>query len=238
MATVVLVRHGRTTANAAGVLAGRAPGVDLDAVGVHQVETTARRLADVALARAVTSPLLRCVRTAEAIAAAQSTPPPLTRSEGLSECDYGAWQGRRLHDLVGEPLWSVVQTQASAAAFPEGESLRAMQHRAVEVIRSADADVAAQCGPSAVWLAVSHGDVIKSVLADALGTHLDQFQRISVDPASVSIIRYTAARPAVLAMNTLGGELGWLADLEPAAGPAPGGGAGPTPESSRPRLGR
>ena len=107
-----------------------------------------------------------------------------------------------------------------------------MQDRAVAAIRRHDARISAEHGDSAVWVAVSHGDLIKSILADALGTHLDLFQRIQVDPASISIIQYTADRPYVLGSNTHAGDLGWLA--RPAAerarrsrGAAVGGGAGP-----------
>ena len=99
--------------------------------------------------------------------------------------------GPALKDLAKEPLWKTVQTQPSAATFPEGESMAAMQARVVAAVRRRDAAVEAEHGPGAVWVAVSHGDIIKSVLADALGMHLDLFQRIHVDPASVSIVRYT-----------------------------------------------
>src|SRR5689334_17940973 len=126
MATVILVRHGRTTANVEGVLAGRAAGIALDAVGREQAGRTAQRL---------------------------------------------------------------------AAVPPVGESLAAMQARAVAAIRRHDAVIEAEHGPGAVWVAVSHGDVIKSILADALGMHLDLFQRISVGPASVSVVRYGPHRP-------------------------------------------
>ena len=103
-----------------------------------------------------------------------------------------------------------MQTQPSAAAFPDGESMAAMQARAVSAVRRLDALYEAEHGPGAVWVAVSHGDIIKSVLADALGMHLDLFQRIQVDPASVSIVRYTGTRPYVLATNTHAGDLSWL----------------------------
>lgn len=210
MATVILVRHGRSTANATGVLAGRLPGVKLDERGHEQADTTAARLAAVHLAAAVSSPLERCKQTAKAITAQQTTPLAIATERKLSECDYGDWQGRALKDLAKEPLWKIVQSQPSAAAFPGGESMRAMQDRAVEAVRRHDRLVEAEHGPGAVWLAVSHGDVIKAVLADALGTHLDLFQRIQVDPASVSIVRYTEARPYVLGTNTSAGDLSWL----------------------------
>jgi probable phosphomutase (TIGR03848 family) len=156
--------------------------------------------------------------------------------KGLTECDYGQWQGRSLKELVKEPLWKVVQTQPSAATFPGGESMGAMQARVVEAVRRRDAAVERDHGAGAVWAAVSHGDLIKAVLADALGMHLDLFQRLQVDPASVSIVRYTATRPYVLAANTHEGDLSWLAPPArktrrrpvPAGDAVVGGGAGPS----------
>lgn len=210
MATVILVRHGRSTANASGVLAGRLPGVKLDDRGHEQATAMAARLAQVRLAAVVTSPLERCKQTAKAITAQQASPPALASERRLSECDYGEWQGRPIKDLAKESLWKIVQTQPSAATFPGGESMRAMQDRAVEAVRRHDRLVEEEHGPGAVWLAVSHGDVIKAILADALGTHLDLFQRIQVDPASASIVRYTDARPYVLGTNTAAGDLSWL----------------------------
>ncbi|MBD3946268.1 histidine phosphatase family protein [Nocardioides ganghwensis] len=210
MPTVILVRHGRSTANATGVLAGRLPGVHLDDAGVQQAVAVGERLAGVRLAAAVTSPLERCRETAREITARQAAALRAGTDKQLSECDYGEWQGRALKDLAREKLWKTVQAQPSAATFPGGESMRAMQDRAVASVRRHDARVAAEHGPDAVWLAVSHGDVIKSILADALGTHLDLFQRIHVDPASVSIVRYTESRPFVIGTNTHAGDLAWL----------------------------
>ncbi|MDH2415690.1 MSMEG_4193 family putative phosphomutase [Nocardioides sp. CER19] len=239
MATVILVRHGRTTANASGTLAGRLPGVKLDEAGAGQAVRTGERLAVVPLAALVTSPLERCRQTAREILARQAHDPSRVTEKGLSECDYGEWQGRPLKELAKEPLWKLVQSQPSAAVFPGGESMQAMQARAVAAVRRHDALVEAEHGPGAVWAAVSHGDVIKSVLADALGMHLDLFQRLNVDPASVSIIRYTASRPFVLATNTHAGDLSWLAPPKkdgrrrrasggPSGDAAVGGGAGPS----------
>lgn len=210
MPTVILVRHGRSTANATGVLAGRLPGVHLDDAGVRQASAVGERLAGVRLAAAVTSPLERCRETAREITSRQAEPLRAGTDKQLSECDYGDWQGRALKELAREKLWKTVQAQPSAATFPGGESMRAMQDRAVAAVRRHDARVAAEHGPDAVWLAVSHGDVIKSILADALGTHLDLFQRIHVDPASVSIVRYTESRPFVIGTNTHAGDLSWL----------------------------
>jgi probable phosphomutase (TIGR03848 family) len=251
MATVILLRHGRTTANATGVLAGRTAGVRLDDTGHEQAVRAGQRIAAVPLAAIVSSPLERCRQTARAVLAAQEAAAPrdgvaaleIGRERGITECDYGEWQGRALKDLAQEPLWSTVQTQPSAAAFPGGESLLAMQARAVAAVRRLDAAVEAGHGPGAVWVAVSHGDIIKSILADALGMHLDLFQRLHVDPASASIVRYTPARPFVLASNTHAGDLSWLAPpaesatpggLQPASDAAVGGGSGPDPASARP----
>ena len=216
MATVILVRHGRTTANVDGVLAGRTVGIRLDKLGRDQAARTAERLAVVPLVAVVSSPLERCRQTSRMILDRQTDSPAALVERGITECDYGQWQGRALSELAKEKLWTVVQTQPSAAEFPGGESLAAMQARSVAAIRRHDAVFESQHGPGAVWVAVSHGDIIKSILADALGMHLDLFQRISVAPASVSM----------LATNTDSGDLSWLCDSGPVADAPVGGGLG------------
>ncbi|NKG20366.1 histidine phosphatase family protein [Paeniglutamicibacter terrestris] len=226
MATVILVRHGRTTANATGLLAGRALGVSLDATGRDQAALTGQRLARVPLVAVVSSPLERCRQTAQFLLDRQSGSPDAPVDLDLTECDYGQWQGRLLSDLATEDLWPVVQSQPSAVVFPGGESMAAMQARSVAAIRRHDAAFEAEHGPGAVWAAVSHGDVIKSILADALGMHLDLFQRINVGPASVSIVRYGPSRPSVYATNTDAGDLSWLSANIPSGDAPVGGGAG------------
>ena len=226
MATVILVRHGRTTANAAGVLAGRSVGVSLDQLGREQEALTADRLAAVPLVAVVSSPLERCQQTAQHIIDRQTDPPYAPVDFNLTECDYGQWQGRSLTDLATEDLWPLVQSQPSAVVFPDGESMAAMQARSVAAIRRHDAAFEAEHGPEAVWVAVSHGDIIKSILADALGMHLDMFQRINVGPASASIVRYGASRTSVHATNTDAGDLSWLATDVQSGDAAVGGGAG------------
>lgn len=196
--TVVLVRHGRSTSNVAGTLAGRTPGVELDEQGREQAATLARRLREIRIDRLISSPLERCRQTLAPLAAALDLPVEI--DDQLLEVDYGAWSGRKLSELLHEPLWRVVQAHPSAAVFPEGEGLAAMSTRAAEAIRrirlSATGDVTV--------LVCSHGDVIKAILADALGLHLDAFQRIVVAPASVSVIRYTPLRPFVERINDTG----------------------------------
>lgn len=210
MATLILARHGRTTANATGVLAGRSRGVRLDETGTAQARAAGERLAGLPLAAIVTSPLERCRDTAREIRSAQPQEVAVTPEKRLLECDYGSWTGRDLTSLAKDPLWATVQAHPSAVTFPDGEAMGQMMARSVAAVRDWDARVEAEHGPDAVWLAVTHGDVIKAVLADALGMHLDLFQRIGVDPASLSVVRYTPLRPFVLSVNSVAGDLSGL----------------------------
>jgi probable phosphomutase (TIGR03848 family) len=210
MATLILARHGRTTANATGVLAGRGKGVHLDDEGQAQAASAGERLAGLPLAAVVSSPLERCKETAREIVRRQPAPSRVVHERGLLECDYGSWTGKELKVLAKEPLWQTVQAHPAAAVFPEGESMAQMAARAVAAVRRWDARVEAEHGPDSVWLAVSHGDVIKAIVADALGMHLDLFQRIAVDPASLTVLRYTPLRPFVLSLNSVAGDLSGL----------------------------
>jgi len=207
MTTVLLIRHGRTSANTAGILAGRSSGVELDEVGHQQVREAGTRIAGVPLRAVVTSPLRRCRQTAQALVSARPEPMALSLEQGLVECGYGEWTGKSLRELSKDKLWSTVQQQPSAVRFPGGESMTEMSSRSIGAIRTWDAKLGAAYGPDAVWAAVSHGDVIKAILADALGMHLDAFQRIMVDPASISIVRYTASRPYVITLNSTNADL-------------------------------
>jgi len=225
MATVILARHGRTTANASGVLAGRSKGVHLDEHGLGQARAAGERMSTVPLAAVVTSPMERCKETAREIAKVQQGKVATRTERGLVECDYGAWTGRTLGELAKEDLWKTVQAHPSAVTFPEGESMVTMAQRAIDAVRRWDAVVTAEHGADAVWVAVSHGDVIKAILADALGMHLDAFQRIVVDPASLSVVRYTPLRPFVLSVNS---SVGDLAHLRPPVKPRRRGKAAPS----------
>lgn len=195
MTTVLLIRHGRSVANAQGVLAGRSDS-PLDGSGVEQATALGSRLADAPLDVLVTSPQLRARQTADLAAAGRSV---AQVDERFAECDYGLWSGRALTDLVEEPAWQTVQWLPSAARFPQGESMAAMAHRAVQGVR----DLTAANPAGFVWI-VSHADVIKAVLSDALGSHFDHFQRIVIDPASVSVVTYTDRRPFVERVNDTG----------------------------------
>lgn len=225
MTTVILARHGRTQANVSGMLAGRLPGISLDERGREQAAEAATRLHGLTLAAAVSSPLERCKETASLLLAGTGLRARTER--GLNECDYGSWSGRPIKDLVKEDLWKVVQAHPAAVRFPDGESMAEMSARSIRSIREWDSKVTAEHGEHAVWLAVAHGDVIKAILADALGMHLDAFQRIIVDPASLSVVRYTARRSYVLAMNTTEGSLAHLTLQTEKPEEKLGGGAGP-----------
>ena len=205
MGTVILLRHGRSTANSAGVLAGRTLGVALDEGGVAQAQALVERLAQLPLAAVVSSPLQRCRETVAPLAQAREL--EVTVDDRFIEVDYGQWTGRELSKLGKEPLWKVVQSHPSAAVFPGGEGLAALQARAVAAVREWDAKLAAEHGPQVLWLVCSHGDVIKAVLADALGVHLDGFQRIVANPCSVSAVTYTETRPFVQRVNDCGDDL-------------------------------
>jgi probable phosphomutase (TIGR03848 family) len=206
MTNIVLLRHG-LTAMTGPRLAGWTPGISLDERGIAQASRVAERLAPVPLAAIVSSPLDRCQETAGFVAEGRAL--TVAIDERIGECRYGDWTGQELKVLAKDPLWKVVQANPSAVVFPgpEGEALRDTQARAVTALREWDAKITAESGPDATWLACSHGDVIKAVVADALGMHLDLFQRINIDPCSVTVIRYAELRSFALRVNDIGGSL-------------------------------
>ncbi|GAA3773794.1 histidine phosphatase family protein [Streptomyces chiangmaiensis] len=226
MPTLILVRHGRSTANTAGLLAGWTPGVALDERGTEQAADLPGRLAELPITEVVTSPLQRCRETLQPLLDARPGLPVRT-DDRIGECHYGDWSGRKLAELKDEPLMEVVQTYPSAAAFPGGESMRAMQTRAAEAVREWNERVERDHGADAVYLMCSHGDIIKSLVADALGLHLDLFQRISVEPCSITVIRYTRLRPFLVRLGDTG-DFSSLVPREEPSGPdaTVGGGAG------------
>jgi probable phosphoglycerate mutase len=198
--TVLLVRHG-LTATTGHVLTGWMPGIPLDDRGQAQAAALAARLGPLKLDAIVSSPLERCLQTAAAIAAGRDGQ-QVTTDDRVGECRYGDWTGQPLKKLAAEKLWRVVQAHPSAVTFPgpDGESMPDMQYRAVSAVR----DWNARLGQDATYLICSHGDVIKAIVADSLGLHLDQSQRIQVDPCSLTVIRYTPLRPFLIRMNDRG----------------------------------
>ncbi len=200
---VLLVRHGQTPTTGS-TLPGRAPGLHLSEVGQGQAQAAADRIAalkDVAAVYA--SPLERTRETAKPIAAARGLKVQVDR--GLLEADFGDWTGAKLKDLMKLPEWQTVQRYPSGFRFPNGESFAEMQTR---IVGALDKLVARHPGETIV--AVSHADPIKAALAQALGTHLDLFQRIIVSPCSISAVLYGSTGPAVLAANSTGDDLSRL----------------------------
>ena len=224
MTTVLLIRHG-LTALTGSTLIGWTPGIHLDERGRVQAQATAARIRAVGLEVIVSSPLERCRETAEAVQADRRPGTPLEVDDRFGEVRYGDWTGGELKRLARDPLWKVIQTHPSSVTFPGGEALRDVQARAVGAIR----DWNARLGPDATYAVVSHADVIKLILADALGVHLDGFQRINVGPASLSVVRYGELRASVVRMNDSGDAID---DLLPTrrrtrtSRPRPSGGGG------------
>ena len=212
MTVVLIVRHG-LTATTGKALTGWLPGIPLDDRGQAQAAAVGSRLAQLPLAAVISSPLERCLQTAAAIAASQADPLQVLADDRLGECKYGDWTGQPLRKLSRDPLWRVVQQHPSAVTFPgpDGESYSGMQQRAVSAVREWNEKL----GAEASYLICSHGDVIKAILADALGVHLDFSQRIQIDPCSLSVVRYTTLRPFVLRMNDTGPDAAALAGLAP-----------------------
>jgi len=195
---VILVRHGQTPTTGS-VLPGRAPGLHLADAGVEQAQAVAERLAELKRVDAVyASPLERTRQTAKPIAKACGLRVRIDR--GLLECDFGEWTGRSLKELSRLPEWTTVQRYPSGFRFPGGESFPEMQGRIVGALARL-----VQRHAGGVVVAVSHADPIKAAVADALGTHLDLFQRIAVSPCSASAVSYGHGGPMVLTVNSVSG---------------------------------
>ena len=198
--TVLLVRHGQTPTTGT-TLPGRAAGLHLADKGVEQAEAVAARIAGLDKITAVyASPLERTRETAAPIARAVGL--RVRAERGLLECDFGEWTGRNLKDLNKLPEWKTVQQYPSGFRFPTGESFTEMQVRMTSTLARL-----AERHRGETIVAVSHADPIKAALADALGTHLDLFQRIVVSPCSVSVVWYSPGGPVVLTSNSTGDDL-------------------------------
>jgi len=197
---LVLIRHAHSEANAAGILSGRLPNVHLSEKGLAQSEQLAVRLGNFPVSNLRISPMERCFDTISPWINSIVMPnnprfEPIIDEE-ITEVDYGLWSGKKLSILSKNKLWKTVQESPSRMYFPKGEGIAQMQSRAMTSVHEA---VSSKAKGSAVI--VSHGDVIKSIIASALGMHLDDFQRIVIDPASISILDYSTMKPRVLLLN-------------------------------------
>tara|TARA_B110000438_G_C15783234_1_gene637225 strand:+ start:405 stop:1046 length:642 start_codon:yes stop_codon:yes gene_type:complete len=200
---VIYIRHGKTPTT--GIkLPGRAPGLHLSEEGLIQAKTVAEELAKSTkhlpgkgIASIYSSPMERTKETAKPIAKIFGL--KIKTSQGLNECDFGSWTGRKLSALSKLNAWSIVQKQPSAFRFPNGESFMEMQTRIVNEVSKI-----AGLHKNQTIICVSHADPIKAALASAIGTPLDLFQRIVVGPCSASAVLYTKEKPIVMTINSNG----------------------------------
>lgn len=193
MTTLFLVRHA-VTSDTGYRLTGWTEGVGLTEEGRKQAEIAARGLSHVDFAAIYSSPIDRTMETARAIAEPHRM--RVKSSKGLGEVRYGGWTNRSLKSLMRTKLWDTVQRFPSAARFPDGESVREVQARAITEIERIATE-----HPKGKVCCVSHGDVIKLIAAHYLGVHIDLYQRIVIGPASVSVISLTSYGPRILALN-------------------------------------
>jgi probable phosphoglycerate mutase len=200
LTTILLVRHGQTPSTGK-ILPGRAAGLHLAETGVAQARKAAERIGELKQVDALyTSPLERARETAAPIAKITGQRARVER--GLLECEFGEWTGAELSKLMKKPEWQTVQRAPSSFRFPGGESFSEMQHRIVSTL-----DRLRAAHPGGTIVCVSHADPIKAAVANALGTHLDLFQRIVISTCAVSVIAWSPGGPAVLAVNSTGGSL-------------------------------
>ncbi len=194
---VILVRHGQNDWIKGNKLAGRTPGIHLNAFGRKQAKTVGKYLAkkNIKISAIYASPLERTMETAQ-ILTQKLGDIPVYPCKAIGEVDFGDWTGKSLKKLARQPQWSRVQFSPSQARFPNGESIHEMQTRAVQQI-----NILVHKHYQQKILLVSHADVIKSVVAHYLGMHLDFFQRIVISPASITILGFTPARPMVFVVN-------------------------------------
>ena len=197
---LVLIRHAHSQSNASGVLSGRLPNIHLSEKGIKQSQQLSERLGNFAVAQLRVSPMERCFETISPwlndVVLKKSPDFEPIIDPSLNEVDYGDWSGKKLITLARKKEWRTVQESPSRMYFPGGEGIAQMQSRAMSVVHEL-----AKLPDSKTAVIVSHGDVIKSIVASALGTHLDEFQRIIIDPASVSVLDYSGIKPRVLLLN-------------------------------------
>ena len=197
---LVLIRHAHSQSNASGVLSGRLPNIHLSEKGIKQSQQLSERLGNFAVAQLRVSPMERCFETISPwlndVVLKNSPDFEPIIDPSLNEVDYGHWSGKKLITLARKKEWRTVQESPSRMYFPGGEGIAQMQSRAMSVVHEL-----AKLPDSKTAVIVSHGDVIKSIVASAVGTHLDEFQRIIIDPASVSVLEYSGIKPRVLLLN-------------------------------------
>ena len=190
MGIALLIRHGRSTANVDGILAGRIPGIGLHESGREQAHAMRLAFHGIELASISVSPLQRTLETASIIFGEHS----FQTADALLECDYGSWSGRRLAELGPEPLWEQLHARPSTTTFPGGESIPQVAERTVRFIMQ-------QAAAPGLHAFVSHADPIMMAVSHAAGAPLDAYQRLDVEPCSLSVLLVQDDRSGVVAMN-------------------------------------
>ncbi|MGH3732540.1 MAG: MSMEG_4193 family putative phosphomutase [Acidimicrobiales bacterium] len=203
--TVLFVRHGATDTTGS-VLPGRARGLHLSERGREQAAALAERLKDLSAKPTAlyVSPLERARETAAPIAKALRLRAVV--DQGLTECDFGLWTGKRLSTLARRAEWRTIQHSPSTFRFPEGESFSEMQVRVWDAVTKI-----VRRHRNRTVIVVSHADPIKAAVTYAQGVPLDLFQRTVISPASLSAVAFSAGWPVVLCLNNTGS----LKDLSP-----------------------
>jgi len=198
MSRLVFLRHAHSTANEQGILSGRLAGVSLSKEGHRQAESLIERLGPSSFDEVRVSPLERCSQT---ISPWLQSPYSYGLDEyqiddALIEVDYGSWSGKKLSRLSKEALWKTIQSEPSKVQFPDGEKLKSSQRRAIETVKSAH-----QRKKQGTFLFVSHGDIIKATLASLIGLHLDSFQNLIINPASLTVVDFDGSNGRLLCYN-------------------------------------
>jgi broad specificity phosphatase PhoE len=195
MTRLLVIRHGETDWNSGGVIMGWTPGIHLNSEGRTRVEALSKTLSQHEIAAVYSSPLERAVETAHIIAEAHAV--PVGAEKALIEIDTKRWEGRRRADIYkNDPLWTEYHTNPATASIPGIETIHDVQKRAVECIERLRRDHSEQ-----TFAVVTHGEVVRTVLAYYLGLDLNRIFRIIVDTPSVSVVEFHGDRPIVIRVN-------------------------------------
>ena len=222
MARLVFIRHAHSTANDAGILSGQLPGVSLSKKGEKQARDLVERIGASSFDSARVSPLQRCEETIAPWLNSKYSKglKSYQIDDALIEMNYGSWSGRKLSSLSREKMWKEIQERPSTVQFPDGERMRAMQKRALTSVASALAEK-----KNGTHLFVSHGDVLKALVASLLKMKLDDFQSLVIDPASVTVIDFDGNKSRLLAFNDSHSPLAPMTAMEKATKALLGGGS-------------
>jgi probable phosphomutase (TIGR03848 family) len=195
MPIFLLIRHGETDYNKKMHLPGRLPDVHLNKKGRFQAQMIAETLAKAPIKAIYSSPLDRTLETAEPLATLLKL--TVTPASGLLETDCGEWQGQSVKKLRRQKVWKSVQLHPALFRFPGGEAIADCQHRMVQVLET----LRGEFSEHDLVACFSHADPIKQVVAFYLGLPLDNFQRLSIDTASITALMVSENGSRLLMLN-------------------------------------